>query len=61
MELYTTSQIAKIIGVTKRTIDRWRSKGIFIPEVKTPGGHSRYTKKQLDELLKNNLYEEIMK
>lgn len=50
MKLYTASQVAKMLGVHKRTIDRYRSEGKLVPAQKTLGGHSRYTEQQVEEI-----------
>lgn len=38
----TAGQVAKIFGVTTRTVYRWRREGILPDSFRTPGGHSRY-------------------
>lgn len=35
--LITKSELAKLLNTSTRTIDRWRSAGIDLGEVKTPG------------------------
>ena len=59
MKFYTAGQVAQMVGVTKRTVDKWRAEGKFVPEVRTPGGHSRYTEKQVNELLKPEIAAEV--
>jgi DNA-binding transcriptional MerR regulator len=47
MNWYTTKDVADTFGVKVRTVERWREKGTFVPERRTKGGHSRYSKKQI--------------
>jgi excisionase family DNA binding protein len=46
---YTTLDVAEELGVTVRTVERWRSEGKFKPKRRTIGGHSRYSKEQVEE------------
>lgn len=46
----TTAEVARDLDVTIRTVERWRESGYFIPEKRTPGGHSRYRKDQVCQL-----------
>ena len=41
-ELLTTREVAEIIGVHPRTIQRWRQKGYLLPTEITPGGVHKY-------------------
>jgi excisionase family DNA binding protein len=43
----TTKEVAKDLDVTVRTVERWRESGYFVPDVRTPGNHSRYSKEQV--------------
>lgn len=45
----TSRQVADRLGVTIRTVERWREAGVFTPERRTLGNHSRYTEKQTCE------------
>lgn len=56
MKFYTPEQTAEKLGVSKRTLTRWRVEGKFVPDSKTAGGHSRYSEKQL-ERAKHGEYE----
>lgn len=47
MPRLTTQQVADRLGVTIRTVERWREMGVFVPERRTSGNHSRYSEKQL--------------
>jgi hypothetical protein len=48
--VYRSLDVAHLIGVEKRTIERWRHDGKLVPAYVTPGGHSRYTQQQVDEI-----------
>ena len=48
-ELYTTTQTAKIFGVTPRTIQMWADSGM-IQVTKTLGGHRRITAEEVERL-----------
>ena len=48
MRLYTPAQTAIKLGVSTKTLMRWRASGKFIPEVETAGGHSRYSEDQIN-------------
>lgn len=48
MKFFTAAQAAKKLGVTTKTLERWRNEGRFSPVMKTAGGHSRYSSDQID-------------
>jgi DNA-binding transcriptional MerR regulator len=52
--LVTTSELARALGLHARTIQRYRSMGVLVPELESPGGHARWdiekVKQQLREL-----------
>ena len=48
-QLYTTTKVAKIFGVTPRTIQMWADSGM-IKVTKTLGGHRRITSQEVDRL-----------
>lgn len=48
-QLYTTTQVAKIFGVTPRTIQMWSDSGM-IEVTKTLGGHRRITAEEVERL-----------
>lgn len=48
-QLYTTTKVAKIFGVTPRTIQMWADSGM-IKVTKTLGGHRRITAQEVDRL-----------
>lgn len=48
-QLYTTTKVAKIFGVTPRTVQMWADSGM-IRVTKTLGGHRRITAQEVDRL-----------
>ncbi len=46
---YTTQEVAKIFGVTARTVQMWADSGI-IHASKTPGGHRRISAEEVERL-----------
>lgn len=56
MAFYTAQKTAQLLGVTTRTLERWRSTGKFVPEIRTAGGHSRYSQEQI-ELAKKGMFQ----
>ncbi len=59
MKYLTTKQLAIEMNVTVRTVERWREKGTLLPQRRTKGGHSRYSKEQVCNLKKQKLLEQI--
>lgn len=49
-DLLTPREVAEIFGVRTTTIARWSREGRLNP-IRTPGGHRRYTRSQVRELL----------
>jgi excisionase family DNA binding protein len=49
-ELYTTQEVAKLVGVSARTIQHWADMDL-IKVLKTPGGHRRIHDYELKRLL----------
>ena len=47
MDYFTALQTAKKLGVSARTLMRWRKSGKFVPVMITMGGHSRYSEDQI--------------
>ena len=60
MNWYTTKDVASEFGVTVRTVERWRSTGRFMPDRRTPGKHSRYSKEQICHEKNRQLLEQMM-
>jgi predicted site-specific integrase-resolvase len=36
-------QFCRVLGIDKRTLQRWQAKGLVKPAFRTPMGHARYT------------------
>ena len=45
-ELMTPGEVAKLFRVDPKTVTRWAAQG-KLTRVKTPGGHSRFSKTQV--------------
>lgn len=50
MDYLSSSQVAKLLGVTTDTLRIWELNGKLIPVSKTEGGHRRYLDKQIVSL-----------
>lgn len=60
MTWITTQKVAEILGVTVRTVERWRESGVFVPAQRTRGNHSRYTEEQVQEWKQKRDLEQMM-
>jgi excisionase family DNA binding protein len=40
--LLTSGELAKELGVSLRTVQRWIADGVIEPELRTAGGHTRW-------------------
>lgn len=49
-EYLTPQQAADLIGCSVRSLYRWEDDGLINPR-RTPGGHRRYTRDDIDALL----------
>lgn len=49
-QLFSESEVLKMLGVTRPTLERWRLKG-YIKCVRI-GRNRRYTKEQIDQFIK---------
>jgi predicted site-specific integrase-resolvase len=49
LELMTPAEVSHAFGVDPRTITRWRKAGKLLV-IKTPGGHRRYFRLQVDAM-----------
>lgn len=45
--LYTSGTVAKLTGVSRRTLQHWRETGLVAASHRTSGGHHRYTDQDL--------------
>ncbi len=52
--IYSTTQAAKLLNVTARTVQLWADSGVLLVG-KTPGGHRRIKGESIQELLKSIL------
>lgn len=50
MTWLTTQEVAAELGKSIRTIERWRENGSLLPERRTIGNHSRYSKQQVQRV-----------
>ena len=50
--LLKTSDVATMASVSQSTVTKWVQTGKLHPKIVTPGGHYRFTKEAVDELLK---------
>jgi hypothetical protein len=48
--MMTSTEFAKAIGVTVRTLVRWHHEGRFVPAIVLPTGERRYSEEQLESL-----------
>ena len=48
----TTSQAARLLGVSLATVRRWSDAGV-LPGYRTPGGQRRFSREQIDEFVKS--------
>ena len=53
LEWLTLGQAAKYLGVAQSTIRKWTDSG-RVPAFKTPGGHRRYRRRDLDAFLEHS-------
>lgn len=49
--LIPIGEVAKLLGVTVGTVRRWDKQG-RLPAVRTPAGHRRYVRSEVEALLK---------
>lgn len=52
--LMTPGEVAKIFSVDPKTVTRWAASG-RIGSIRTPGGHRRFRKSEVDALLAADL------
>ena len=46
-ELFRTQEVLQILGVSRRQLQYWAQTDLVCPSVRTPGGHNRYTFRDL--------------
>ena len=49
----TTGQIARQLGVTTQTVQRWADRGEIPVAFVTPGGHRRFTRQDVEEFVRS--------
>lgn len=54
--LLTSGEVGKLFRVDAKTVSRWANKG-WISSVRTPGGHRRFWRSEVRELLKKTKQE----
>lgn len=60
MPWLTTQDVAHKLGVTTRTVERWRINGVLVPIRRTSGNHSRYSEKQICRFKQNKELEQLI-
>jgi DNA-binding transcriptional MerR regulator len=60
MTWLTTQNAADELDVSTRTIERWRRSGYLVPERRTSGDHSRYSKEQICQIKAKRQLEQMM-
>lgn len=50
MKYYTSTEMAKELGVGTRTLADWDRQGHLVPAWRSPGGHRRYSEDQLNKI-----------
>jgi len=53
-DLLTTAQVAKLAGVTPRTVRNWAEAGKLTVE-RTSGGHRRFSRREVEKLIKDRI------
>ena len=51
--IYKIGEVAKMLGLTTRTLRNYDKDKSFVPEMRTPKNHRRYSKEQIDEYIKS--------
>jgi hypothetical protein len=46
-DLFRTREVVQILGISRRQLQYWSQTGLIAPSVKTPGGHGRYSFRDL--------------
>ncbi|GJF07726.1 MerR family DNA-binding transcriptional regulator [Pseudonocardia sp. D17] len=50
--LVTSAELARVLGLSARTIQRYRQAGVLVPDVVSPGGHARWNVERVRERLR---------
>jgi DNA-binding transcriptional MerR regulator len=50
--LVTTRELARVIGLSERTIQRYRAEGLITPEIESKGGHARWDVEKVKDQLR---------
>lgn len=50
--LLSTTEAAKALGISPRSLTRWVASGRVVPKLVTPGGHARFDLAELREQLR---------
>ena len=53
-DLLTTSELAKALGLSLRSVQRYVAAGQITPELTTPGGHHRWDAEKVREQLREH-------
>lgn len=56
-ELLTSGEVAAMFGVDRKTVNRWAEEG-KIGSIKTLGGHRRFLRSEIEELVHSKLPEQ---
>ena len=51
--IYKIGEVAKMLGLTTRTLWNYDRDKKLVPDMHTPSGHRRYSKEQIDEYIKS--------
>jgi DNA-binding transcriptional MerR regulator len=51
--LVTTSELARALSLSNRTIQRYRTLGVLVPELESPGGHARWDVEKVKQQLRD--------
>jgi excisionase family DNA binding protein len=54
MTMLRQREVMKLYNVSKQALRRWVKQGI-LSEIRTPGGHRRYIKEELEKILFRNI------
>jgi len=54
MTLLRQREVMRLYNVSKRSLLRWVRQGI-LSEIRTPGGHKRYIKEEIERVLFRNI------